>query len=110
MKKYLSGAVVVLLCLGATGCVSVTELTPAAKTVRTISAEQAKRCKFIDSVNANNGNTLSENPEQEARNKALNRVAELGGNALRIITANNQIAPSGVGSVFSLNGEAYACK
>lgn len=91
------------------GCVSVTPVSSAASNVRVISAEQAKSCRFVDSVSANSGNTLSKNPEEEARNRALNRVAELGGNSLRIISTNTQIAPSGLGSIFSLTGEAYSC-
>jgi hypothetical protein len=91
------------------GC-AVTPLSSEAKNVRVISEQQAKNCRFINTVSANNGNTLSESPEQEARNKAMNRVAELGGNSLRITTTNTQIAPSGVGSIFSLSGEAYSCQ
>ena len=90
------------------GC-AVAPLKAEAQNVKVISEQQAKNCRFLDAVSANNQNTLSKNPEQEARNKAMNRVAELGGNSLRITTSNNQIAPSGVGSIFSLSGEAYSC-
>lgn len=91
------------------GC-AITPVNPAAQNVRIISEEQAKGCHFLDSVSANNTNTLSGNPQQDARNRAFNRVAELGGNSLRIVSTNTQIAPSGVGSIYSLSGEAYACK
>lgn len=91
------------------GACAVTEQTPQAQQVRIISADQAKHCKFIDTISANNTNTLSKNPEEDARNRALNRVAERGGNALKIITTNTQVAPSGLGSIFSLSGEAYLC-
>ncbi len=91
------------------GC-AVTTVSPAAKNVSVINELQSKDCRFLDSVSTNNGNTLSENPEQEARNRAFNRVAELGGNSLRITNTSNQISPSGVGSIYNLSGEAYACK
>lgn len=90
------------------GC-AVAPLNPAAQGVRIISEDEAKGCRFLDAVSANNQNTLSKNPEEDARNRAKNRVAELGGNTLRIKSTNNQIAPSGVGSIFSLSGEAYKC-
>ena len=88
---------------------AVTPLSAAAENVRIVSEQQAENCRFLDGVTGNNTNTLSENPEQEARNRALNRVAELGGNSLRIVSTNQQIAPSGVGSMFTLSGEAYDC-
>jgi hypothetical protein len=90
------------------GC-AVSQLTPAGQGVRVINEEQAKNCRFLDSGSTNSQNTLSENPEQEARVRAMNRVAELGGNALRIVSTNQQMSPSGVGSMFSLTGEAYRC-
>lgn len=101
--------VTVLIVAALAGCAS-TEISPQAKNVRVISDQQAHACKFIDHVSSNNGNTLMGNPEEDAKNKALNRVAALGGNALHITGTNSQIAPSGVGSVFSLAGEAYLCK
>lgn len=91
------------------GC-AVTPISSQAQNVRVISKTQSKSCKFINTISTNNGNTLSKNPEEEARNRALNRVAELGGNALQIITTNQQVAPSGLGSIFALTGEAYLCK
>jgi hypothetical protein len=100
--------VVLALLGGASGCAT-TELAAGAKNVRMVSQEQAKRCKFIDAVSTNNTNTLSKNPELDARNKALNQVAQRGGNALYIKTTNTQIAPSGVGALFLLSGEAYTC-
>jgi hypothetical protein len=91
------------------GC-AVTSVSPKAQDVRVISEQQAKGCRFLDSVSTHNNNTLCKNPEQDARNRALNRVAELGGNFLRIISTNTQVSPSGVGSTYSLSGEAYLCK
>ena len=91
------------------GC-AVTPVSSKAQGIRVISEAQSKSCKFINSISTNNGNTLSKNPEEEARNRAMNRVAELGGNALRIVTTNQQVAPSGVGSIFALTGEAYSCR
>lgn len=91
------------------GC-SVTPVAPEAQNVKVISEQQAKSCRFLDSVSTNNTNTLSEDSEKDARNRAFNRVAELGGNALRIVSKNSQISRSGIGSYFTLNGEAYACK
>ncbi len=101
--------VAMLTMVALAGCAS-TEISPQAKNVRVISDQQAHACKFIDHVSSNNGNTLMGNPEEDAKNKALNRVAALGGNALHITSTNSQIAPSGVGSIFTLSGEAYLCK
>ena len=106
ISKTIGSTVAIALSLG--GC-AVTEQEPASLNVQLISAEQAKTCKFIDSISSNNSNTLSKNPEQDARNKALNKTAERGGNALKIGTTNTQIAPSGLGSIFTLSGEAYKC-
>jgi hypothetical protein len=92
------------------GCVETSALNPAAQGVRVVSQEQAKSCKFLDSVSTNSGNTLNEHPEQEARVRAMNRVAEFGGNALRIVSTNQQMSTSGIGSLFLLNGEAYLCR
>ena len=102
-------AVVIVFTVLFYGCAA-TETTPAAKSVRVISEQQAKVCRFLGNISTSNDHTLISDPERDARNKALNRVAELGGNALRISSTNTQIAPSGVGSIFSLNGDAYACK
>jgi len=90
------------------GC-AVTPLNPAAQSVRIISSNEAKGCQFLNTVSTNNHNTLSKNPKVDARNRAKNQVAALGGNALRIKSTNSQIAPSGLGSIFSLSGEAYKC-
>jgi hypothetical protein len=105
-SKNIGTTISIAIFLG--GC-AVTEQTQLSVNVQIISAEQAKTCTFLDSVSSNNSNTLSENPEQDARNKALNRVAERGGNALKINITNTQIAPSGIGSIFTLSGEAYKC-
>lgn len=109
MKTICKVNILVVSLLVLHGC-AVTQVSPTAQNVRIISEQQAKDCRFLDSVSTNNMNTLSKNPEQDARNRALNRVAKLGGNSLRIVSTNTQIAPSGVGSIFSLNGEAYICK
>lgn len=90
------------------GC-AVTPASSQARNVKVISEAMTKSCKFINSVSTNSGNTLSKNPEEEARNRALDRVAALGGNALRVVTTNQQASPSGIGSLFTLTGEAYAC-
>ena len=90
------------------GC-AVTAVSPEATNVRVISEAQATDCVFVDNVATSNGNTLIEDPEQDARNKAFNRVAVLGGDSLRIVSTNSQIAPSGVGSIFTLSGEVYRC-
>jgi len=104
-----AASVVASLALGLGGCVSVTEATPAAQNVRVISEQEARRCKFLDTISTHNNNTLSKDPHQDARNKAMNRVAELGGNALRITGTNEQASSSGVGSFVVLNGDAYKC-
>ena len=112
-KAPRSNVVVMLLGLvaffGATGCVSVTEMTPEGKQVREISESESNKCQFLRSISANNTNTLSKDPRADARARAVNEVAAVGGNALRIINTSTDVAPSGVGSVFSLTGEAYKC-
>ncbi|MBD9399367.1 DUF4156 domain-containing protein [Pseudomonas sp. PDM11] len=91
------------------GCAG-TALSTEGQGVRIISADEAKSCKFVDSISTNNQHTLVGEPEEDARNQARNRVASVGGNALLIKATNNQIAPSGVGSIFTVNGEAYKCR
>ncbi len=104
-KFLLSGFAV----LSVQGC-AVTALNPEAQSVRIISGEESKRCRLLDSLSTNNKNTLAESPEDDAKNQAKNRVAALGGNALRIKATDFRMSPSGVGGVFTLNGEAYKCK
>lgn len=98
-----------IILLGLSGCVSVTELTPEAQNVRTISTEQAKSCTFLDSISANNMNTLSKNPEADARARAYNKVAEMGGDRLEITSSDLQVSSSGVGGTYFLTGNAYRC-
>ncbi|PCI74800.1 MAG: hypothetical protein COB20_14380 [SAR86 cluster bacterium] len=88
---------------------AVTGISPEGANVRVISETQASDCVFVDNVATSNSNTLIEDPQQDARNKAFNRVAVLGGNSLRIVSTNSQIAPSGLGSIFTLSGEVYRC-
>lgn len=109
MKNLMNYASLLVGLLLIHGC-AVAPLNPAAQSVRVISDDEAKGCQFLDAVSSNNQNTLSKNPEEDARNRAKNRVVELAGNALRIKSTNNQIAPSGIGSIFSLDGEAYKCR
>jgi hypothetical protein len=90
-------------------CASVTQLESAAISVQEISQNQSAKCRFLGTISANNNNTLSKNPEQDARNKAYNTVAQKGGNSIRITSTNVQVAPSGIGSIFNLSGEAYDC-
>jgi hypothetical protein len=91
------------------GC-AVTTLNSEAQNVRVISDQESKDCRLLDSLTTNNQNTLSKNPEEDAKNKAKNRVAGLGGNALKVKETNFQMSPSGMGGVFTLSGEAYKCK
>lgn len=108
--KHLGTVLPVLLsALLLQGCAG-TALSTEGQGVRIISADEAKKCKFVDSISTNNQHTLVGEPEEDARNQARNRVASLGGNALLIKGTNNQIAPSGVGSIFTVNGEAYTCR
>jgi hypothetical protein len=100
--------VALIIAFGLVACAT-TPLDPAAQSVKVISQDQAHSCKFLNAVSANNSNTLNKDPETDARNQAMNKVSKLGGNALLIKNNVNQIAPSGVGSIFSLSGEAYSC-
>lgn len=90
------------------GCATA-ELEPTATGVRVISQQEARSCKFVDAISANNQNTLSKNPELDARNRAMNRIAAAGGNALVIKTTSFTPSSSGLGGVFALSGEAYRC-
>jgi hypothetical protein len=93
------------------GCtITVLRPTAIAQNVHIISEQQAKKCHFVGSVSTHNDNLLSKTPKLDARNRALNHVAELGGNSLRIVSENTQIAPSGRGSIHFLSGEAFLCK
>lgn len=98
-----------IVALGLSACTT-SAVDPGAQNVRVINEAESKGCKFLDSVSTNSGNTLNQNPEQEARNRAINRTASLGGNALRIVSTNQQMSDSGIGSLFMLTGEAYSCK
>jgi len=91
------------------GCAA-TALNSEAQAVRVISDEESKKCRLLDSISTNNQHTLIGNPEEDARNRAKNRVAGLGGNALRIKSTDFRMSPSGVGGIFTLSGEAYRCK
>jgi len=91
-----------------TSC-AVTQLDPAAANVTTISENAAKSCTFIDTVSANNMNTLSKDPQADARARAYNQVAKRGGNSLRITDTDTQVSSSGVGSIFTITGEIYSC-
>ena len=106
MKKAIyalaAGAILVSSC-------AVTQLDPAAQSVKTVSESAAKSCTFLDSVSENNRNTLSKDPQADARARAYNRVAQLGGNSLLIKSTDTKVSPSGVGSIFTLQGEAYRC-
>ena len=95
--------------LALTGCVSVTELNPEAQNVKTISSTQAEVCTFLDAISANNMNTLSKNPEADARARAFNSVASLGGNSLEITNSNLQVSSSGIGGTYFITGNAYSC-
>lgn len=92
-----------------TAC-AVTPLDSGARNVRVISDLQAKGCRFLDKFTSNNTNTLSKNPEQDARNRAFNRVATLGGNSLRIVSSSTHVSRSGVGSIYTMDAEAYECR
>ena len=108
MKKLLIGPALAGACLLA-ACAT-TEVAPEAANVRTISEQQAASCEFIDTITTNNTNTLTKYPEQDAKNRALNKVHELGGNALLVKSTNQSISSSGVGSIVQLTGDAYLCK
>jgi hypothetical protein len=90
------------------GCAN-TGVAAAARAVRVISGEEAKACRFIDAVSTFNTHTMVDDPQKDARNRALNRVQQLGGNSLVIRNTNFQLAPSGIGGIFTLMGEAYSC-
>ena len=108
MQLTARALIALLFAFGLAAC-DITPLNPAAQSVKVISQDRAHSCKFLDAISANNSNTLSKDPQTDARNQAMNKVAQLGGNSLLIKNSVNQIAPSGVGSIFSLSGEAYSC-
>jgi len=90
------------------GCATA-ELSEAAQSVKTISEAQSKSCTFVDTISANNMNTLSRDPKIDARNRAFNEVAKLGGNALYIKNTETRVSPSGVGSTYIITGDVYRC-
>ena len=94
--------------LATTGC-AVTKLDPAAANVTTISAAAAAQCTYIDTISANNMNTLSKDPQADARARAYNQVAKLGGNSLQITDTDTQVSSSGIGSIFTITGSVYRC-
>ena len=109
IRKNSRRSLLVFLTLSITGCVAVTELSPGGLNVREISESDAANCRFLQSVSASNTNTLSKDPKADAFARAKNEVALVGGNSLRVLTTKTDIAPSGVGSIFSLSAEAYKC-
>ncbi len=84
-------------------------LTAAGAKVRVIPESQAKTCKFIDVVSTSSLNSANPDPEQGARIFALNRVAQLGGNALWIKTTQTTPSQYAGKKDVSLSGEAYNC-
>ena len=94
--------------LATAGC-AVTKLDPAAANVSTISAEAAIRCDYIDTISVHNMNTLSKDPQADARARAYNQVAKLGGNSLQITDTDTQVSSSGIGSIFTITGSVYRC-
>ena len=108
-ERRLGMSMVMLVGFSLTACAT-TELTAAGADVAEISESMASECEFKGSVSANNMNTLASNPEADARARAFNKVAELGGNSLRIMDTEMQVSSSGVGGIFSLTGEAYLCE
>ena len=112
-RRFATALILVLGLLELEGCIKMTPLAPGAPNVRVISEEQANGCKFLDSISTNSGvesgAEFNPNPEQEARTRAFNKVAKIGGNALRITSTSSQQTESG-GSIFSLSGDAYSCQ
>ena len=87
------------------GCA--TSLTPAGSLVRDLSNEPVfvrTNCQFISSLDANEnmGGGLSENL-RSARNKIMNRVAELGGDTFLVVDNNAD------GASAFMTAEAYRC-
>lgn len=115
MKKKIAApqiakrGVPLLLVIGSISGCAVTELTAGGQAVSMINEKQAENCRFIESINTNNKNTLSKDPEADAKAQAKNKVAEIGGDSLRVVSTDMRASPSGVGGVFTLQGEAYSC-
>ncbi len=86
-----------------------TELDPAAASVKTVSADQAKSCEFVGAISAANMNTLAKDPKLDATNRAYNDVASFSGNSLLITDTDLQVSTSGIGGTYSITGEAYKC-
>lgn len=91
-----------------TSC-GVTKLKPEAKLVKIISEKKIKQCRLIDVINTRNFNHFNKDGEEVARNKALNKASDLGGNALRIINIKTDSVDV-VGTIYHITSEVYLCK
>lgn len=83
------------------GCA--TDLQPGAEKIRPVSMEQKAECESLGIVVADQ--QLGPYKTQNSTNKAINEVAQRGGNAI-FIMAN---APSGIDGV-SVTAEALRCR
>ena len=102
----LSAATALLLL---TSACATTELSPQAQAVSFLPESRAGTCTFLETISANNQNTLVKDPELDARNRAKNQAAELGGNRLVLKTSNLTPSSSGIGGVFALTADVYQC-
>ncbi|WP_162929514.1 DUF4156 domain-containing protein [Halobacteriovorax sp. BALOs_7] len=87
-----------------------TQLTKSGKNVRLVTENQKEKyCKTLDIVTASNElGWDAAHHSQNAMNEARNRVAELGGNGMKIISSNNSQGYGGSSQAI-VQVEALAC-
>ena len=100
MLKMPFASLVLLCSLAVAGCA--TKLQPDAEKIQTISASQKSHCKFLGSISTQQ--KLGPDKPGNAYKKALNRVNEVGGNSLYVISTSSDWAEGA-----SLVGEACKC-
>ena len=92
--------ILLLSLFGVAGCV--TELTPEGSSVRIVS--DSEECEVLGTVSASNSMGMSTAEEAEgALNGMRNKAAEMGANAVRIITVDSNM------EVSTALGEALNC-
>ena len=67
-----------------------TKITPQGKKIQIATdSQKEKYCKMIDIISVSNGNGLgAEDDQTNAMNEVRNKAAQMGGNAIRIISSN----------------------
>ncbi|EPZ49341.1 PF13698 domain protein [Bacteriovorax sp. BAL6_X] len=88
-----------------------TQLTKSGKNVRLVTENQKeKHCKTLDIITTSNElGWDAAHDSQNAMNDARNKVAELGGNGMKVISSNNAYQGYGGASEAVIQVEALSC-